>query len=234
MYRTYRLPLLRAGMLPPPPPRVLQVGPLIGGVLCELFGWRSTFWFCAIVDGMLFVISLFYVPETITTPVERRPVFNFKSPFVPLTELKNKEVGLLCLLGGVNHSTECTAVASIFASRCYIVAGSLVDSFKTMICAKQSRLSQVLCCLFRAGLIYAPAVLGPAIMSLLTNNEFVIGLMMLPVISGTIVGSKIAGKLAKPKRVIPLTAAQKAARKTWDCQSFLRTFFPWSMVRADG
>ena len=103
MYRTYRLPLLRAGMLPPPPPRVLQVGPLIGGVLCELFGWRSTFWFCAIVDGMLFVISLFYVPETITTPVERRPVFNFKSPFVPLTELKNKEVGLLCLLGGVRE-----------------------------------------------------------------------------------------------------------------------------------
>ena len=79
-------------------------------------------------------------------------------------------------------------------------------------------------------MVYAPVISITALLSLMTTNEFLIGLMTLPLVAGTIVGSKIAGKTAKPRRV-PLTDAQKDARKFWDSQSFLRTFFPWSMVR---
>jgi predicted MFS family arabinose efflux permease len=51
-----------------------MVGPLAGGLLCELFGWRSTFWFCACVDAVLLVLSFIYVPETLAIPVEAAEV----------------------------------------------------------------------------------------------------------------------------------------------------------------
>ena len=111
-----------------------MVGPLAGGLLCELFGWRSTFWFCACVDAVLLVLSFIYVPETLAIPVEARPKLTLCTPFIPLKELRHKEVGLMCLLSGANH-----------------------------------------------GVLYVTMITIPQIMSLLTSNEFIIGIMMCPV-----------------------------------------------------
>ena len=54
-------------------------GPMIGGVLCQFFGWRSTFWFCAIGDSICFLISLLTVSETLRLPTDGQP------PEVPAT-----------------------------------------------------------------------------------------------------------------------------------------------------
>ena len=158
-------------------------GPLIGGLLCELFGWRSTFWFCAIFDAILAFISFFYVPETLTTPISERPVLTLSSPLKPLLELRHTSVGMLCVLSGVNH-----------------------------------------------GAIYMPMVSIPQIMSLVTENEFIIGAMMLPLTVGTLVGSKIAGRIARP--VPPkLKPGEQPPPPTefWNRQSFCRTCFPWTV-----
>ena len=101
--------------------------------MCRLLGWRWTFWFCAAADAVLFVGSIIYVPETLAIPPEARPKLKLTSMFKPLTELQHKEVGLMCLLGGVNH-----------------------------------------------GVLYVTMITIPQIMALLTDDEFVIGLMVSP------------------------------------------------------
>lgn len=42
----------------------LILGPLLGGVLTEAWGWRSTQWFLAIYGGIVLVLIIFSLPET--------------------------------------------------------------------------------------------------------------------------------------------------------------------------
>ncbi|KAI8391282.1 major facilitator superfamily domain-containing protein [Radiomyces spectabilis] len=41
------------------------IGPTIGGALCQYLGWRSTFYFLAILGGVLLVMVAFLLPETL-------------------------------------------------------------------------------------------------------------------------------------------------------------------------
>lgn len=40
------------------------IGPILGGILTRFLGWRSIFWFLAILTAVMIVIMLVYVPET--------------------------------------------------------------------------------------------------------------------------------------------------------------------------
>lgn len=42
----------------------LVLGPLLGGVLTEMWGWRATQWFLAIYGGIVLVLIIFSLPET--------------------------------------------------------------------------------------------------------------------------------------------------------------------------
>ncbi len=46
------------------------IAPVVGGALITPFGWRSVFWFLAVLCSTLFVSALMVVPETL--PAERR------------------------------------------------------------------------------------------------------------------------------------------------------------------
>ncbi|GAB5589290.1 hypothetical protein Unana1_04190 [Umbelopsis nana] len=46
------------------------IGPLLGGILGQYLGWRSNFYFLAIVGGLLFVMVLFFLPETLRRKLE--------------------------------------------------------------------------------------------------------------------------------------------------------------------
>jgi multidrug resistance protein len=79
-------------------------GPVVGGVICQFFGWRATFWTCAGLDMILATICFFYVPETLLTPQSERPSVSWTIPFRPLAEIgRDRSVGFLCFLGALNH-----------------------------------------------------------------------------------------------------------------------------------
>ena len=51
---------------------------------------------------------------------------------------------------------------------------------------------------------------------------------MMPLVAGTLVGSKLAGKLARPVDQNP-SDEERAKIPLWEKKSFLRTWFPWSV-----
>ena len=51
---------------------------------------------------------------------------------------------------------------------------------------------------------------------------------MMPLVAGTLVGSKLAGKLARPVDQNP-SEEERAKIPLWEKKSFLRTWFPWSV-----
>ncbi|PLN85499.1 major facilitator superfamily domain-containing protein [Aspergillus taichungensis] len=64
----------------------LALGPIIGGVLTQFFGWRSTFWFLVVFSGVMIVLLLLFVPETcrmvvgngsISAPTWNQPVMEY-------------------------------------------------------------------------------------------------------------------------------------------------------------
>ncbi|PWN93049.1 MFS general substrate transporter [Acaromyces ingoldii] len=52
-----------------------SLGPVVGAVLTQAFHWRSIFWFCFVIGGVVLVLSLFFLPETL-----RRLVGNGSRP----------------------------------------------------------------------------------------------------------------------------------------------------------
>jgi MFS family permease len=54
----------QAGLLVP-----VAVGPVIGGLLAESFGWRSVFWFLTIYCGVFLVFLIVLLPETLRSIV---------------------------------------------------------------------------------------------------------------------------------------------------------------------
>lgn len=48
----------------------LLLGPILSGSFQEHVGWRWFFWFCTILQGVIFVVLLFLAPETRRAPVD--------------------------------------------------------------------------------------------------------------------------------------------------------------------
>lgn len=54
----------------------IAIGPIIGGVLAGSLGWRSIFWFLTVYNGVLLLMVVFLVPETLRSIIgngSRRP-----------------------------------------------------------------------------------------------------------------------------------------------------------------
>ncbi|KAI7879282.1 MFS general substrate transporter [Lichtheimia hyalospora FSU 10163] len=67
------------------------IGPTIGGVLSQYYGWQSSFYFLAVLGGLLFILVAIFLPETLRkdksqTDQQRSPnyVRNVLRAFIPL------------------------------------------------------------------------------------------------------------------------------------------------------
>ena len=59
----------QAGLLFP-----LAAGPILGGIFSGTLGWRAIFWFLAIYSSIFLVVLVFFLPETLRSPVGNGPV----------------------------------------------------------------------------------------------------------------------------------------------------------------
>lgn len=53
------------------------LAPIIGGALAEAWGWRSTQWFQTIYGGIIFIVLMFCLPETLIVPkdpIQSQPI----------------------------------------------------------------------------------------------------------------------------------------------------------------
>ncbi|KAI8967135.1 major facilitator superfamily domain-containing protein [Mycotypha africana] len=73
------------------------IGPTIGGFLCQYLGWRSTFYFTAILCGILLVFTAFFLPETLR---KQKP-----STTVTDTKCHDKKINELVLNNNNNNNT---------------------------------------------------------------------------------------------------------------------------------
>lgn len=72
------------------------LGPLTGGVLSASIGWEGVFYFLAVSSGLLFLISIFTVKETLYLPLAEKP--KFPNPLKPLAYLKYYEISSLMVI----------------------------------------------------------------------------------------------------------------------------------------
>ncbi|KAL9553502.1 hypothetical protein MBANPS3_003267 [Mucor bainieri] len=68
------------------------IGPTIGGFLCQYLGWRSTFYFTAILCGVLLVFTAFFLPETLRKqrPTPEKPMDDSLSSTSTTVHVKSK------------------------------------------------------------------------------------------------------------------------------------------------
>ncbi|CAG8721254.1 15462_t:CDS:2, partial [Gigaspora rosea] len=67
------------------------LGPMCGGYLTEYLGWRWMFWFLAIYGGIIFLIIIFFLPETfrtVSSPIGTSSTTRF-NPIAPLKLLRH-------------------------------------------------------------------------------------------------------------------------------------------------
>ncbi|KAK4131122.1 MFS general substrate transporter [Trichocladium antarcticum] len=60
------------------------LSPIIGGALVEAFGWRATMWFLAIYGGVMLLMLLFCLPETLAKPPPPAPLTDAATTTAPL------------------------------------------------------------------------------------------------------------------------------------------------------
>ncbi|CAG8510738.1 major facilitator superfamily domain-containing protein [Gigaspora rosea] len=90
------------------------LGPLFGGYFTQYFGWRSIFWYLAIMTGVVYIAILLFVPETFnsnnsnesnesdvegseTSEVKSSPSRKIFNPFLPFKLLRYPNV-TICVL----------------------------------------------------------------------------------------------------------------------------------------
>ncbi|KAK4509398.1 uncharacterized protein ATC70_007749 [Mucor velutinosus] len=66
------------------------VGPTVGSLLCQYLGWQATFYFIAIFAGLLLIMLIFLLPETLRkSATSKKEQCNGRERFVALKTMRN-------------------------------------------------------------------------------------------------------------------------------------------------
>ncbi|CAO3644321.1 unnamed protein product [Mucor fragilis] len=150
------------------------IGPTIGGFLCQYLGWRSTFYFTAILCGVLLIFTAFFLPETLR---KQRP-----SPEKPMDD---------------SLSSTSTTVHVKSKSKSSSLLTTLYHSFRPMITMLYDP-NVILLMLFNSVIFASLYILNPTITQTFKQiygyTEWQTGLCYLSLGAGFMIGSIVSGR----------------------------------------
>ncbi|EOA85518.1 uncharacterized protein SETTUDRAFT_155053 [Exserohilum turcica Et28A] len=82
------------------------IAPIIGGILTQTLGWRSTLWALCIFGGVLLLSIILLLPETVArrTPEKKSPMARFIDPIKTLGLLQHPPVLVTVFSGGLSFA----------------------------------------------------------------------------------------------------------------------------------
>ncbi|ORY91427.1 major facilitator superfamily domain-containing protein [Syncephalastrum racemosum] len=100
------------------------IGPTIGGFLCQYLGWRSTFYFLAILGAVLFALVAVFLPETLRKKKDvenKQAAHSVFRAFAPM-------IGML----GDPTILVITAYSTVIFGCLYLLNPTITDTFQTL------------------------------------------------------------------------------------------------------
>lgn len=156
------------------------IGPIIGGAIVQIFGWRAIFWLLAILSSFCFTLLLFLFPETsrnivgngsITASGLNRTLMSFLSP---RKGLNPKAADLVERKRKISLPNPVASIYTIFQKDVGLIMVVHGTFYMTYSCVHAS-LASLLIDIYRlsgvqAGLLYLPCGLGCLLSSYFTGK----------------------------------------------------------------
>ncbi|KAI7908200.1 major facilitator superfamily domain-containing protein [Cokeromyces recurvatus] len=115
------------------------IGPTIGGILCQYLGWRSSFYFLAILAGVLLLMVTFLLPETLRKKHDSedcydQDIIGKKKQQERFKALKNLQKAFAPMLVMVGDPTVCviTFYNTIIFACLYFLTPTITETFERL------------------------------------------------------------------------------------------------------
>ncbi|OAC98855.1 hypothetical protein MUCCIDRAFT_115100 [Mucor lusitanicus CBS 277.49] len=109
------------------------VGPTIGSLLCQYLGWQATFYFIAIFAGLLLIMLIVLLPETLrkSPPSTNSELYNGKERFVALKTMRNVFTPMVMMVRDPTVVLITLYNTVIYASL-FFLSPSMTDTFQSV------------------------------------------------------------------------------------------------------
>ncbi|RYP79454.1 hypothetical protein DL769_002963 [Monosporascus sp. CRB-8-3] len=176
-----------------------MIGPVVGGILTQYYGWRSTVWFLTCYGAIIFLVTLFALPETL---LRKKPTVQASQPDPAVDGMPSLSRASSAARSVQTHTRKAAAALK----RCFVDPLEIVTYL---------RFPPILCTVYYSAITFgALYVLNIAVQAAFSQPPYgfssvVLGLLYLPGSGGYFVTSVLGGRWIDS---IMIRAAERAGR----------------------